>query len=119
MWNLPPQCRSLVPRGNIALTILLSNPEPVVFRPAIPENPADLDISTALVQDLFLRSVREEGLSSLRSLRRRLKLPTAVLEPIFRHLRQQQCLEVKGVQGDDYSFCLTTAGKTLAAELEG
>src|ERR1700729_3467988 len=91
-------------------------PESVLFRPAPPENLAALDISTTLVQDLFLRTVREEGQSSLGSLRHRIKLPMTVLEPTFRHLRQQQCLDVKGILGDDYSFCLTTAGKTLVAE---
>ena len=96
--------------------MLLSRPEPIVFRPAPPENLAALDISATLVQDLFLRSVREEGQSSLSSLLERTKLPLAVLEPTFRHLRQQQCLDVKGARGDDYSFCLTTAGKNLAIE---
>jgi hypothetical protein len=43
---------------------------------------ADLDISPTLVQDLFMRTVREQGQSSLGSLRERLKLPPAVLEPI-------------------------------------
>jgi predicted ATPase with chaperone activity len=39
-----------------------------------------------------------------------------VLEPTFRHLRQQQCLDVKGIRDDDYAFCLTATGKALAAE---
>ncbi len=63
-----------------------------------------------------MRTVREQGQSSLASLRERLKLPHMVLEPIFRQLRQQACLDVKGMQGNDYYFGLTTAGKTLAAE---
>jgi hypothetical protein len=96
--------------------MLLSRPESVAFRPAPPENLAALDIPASLVQDLFLRTVREEGQSSLSSLRQRMKLPMTVLEPTFRHLRQQQCLDVKGIQGDDYAFCLTSIGKILAAE---
>jgi len=86
------------------------------FWPIQPETAADLDISPALVQDLFLRGAREEGQSGLASLSERLKLPHAVLEPVFRQLRQQQYLDVKGMQGNDYRFALTGAGKALAAE---
>ena len=86
------------------------------FRPAQPDLHASLDISPALVQDLFMRVVREQGQSSLGALRERLKLPHMVLEPIFRQLRQQAYLDVKGIQDNDYCFGLTTAGKALAAE---
>ena len=86
------------------------------FRPTAPESLDSLDISPTLVQDLFLRTVREQGQSTLGSLRERTKLPRFVMEPIFRHLRQQQCLDVKGMQGNDYLFSLTTMGKALAAE---
>jgi hypothetical protein len=86
------------------------------FWPAQPEALADLDIPPTLVQDLFVRTVREQGQSSLGSLRERLKLPHMVLEPIFRQLRQQAYLDVKGMQGNDYYFGLTAAGKALAIE---
>jgi Cdc6-like AAA superfamily ATPase len=86
------------------------------FWPPQPEALADLDISPTLVQDLFMRTVREQGTSSLGSLRERLKLPHMVLEPVFRQLRQQAYLDVKGMQGNDYYFGLTAAGKALALE---
>ncbi|HLY17628.1 MAG TPA: hypothetical protein VKR61_10415 [Bryobacteraceae bacterium] len=86
------------------------------FQPFKPETLADLDISGTLVQDLFLRTVREEGISSLVSLRDRIKLPVPMLEAAFRQLRQQQLLDVKGMTGMDYSFGLSQAGKALAAE---
>jgi hypothetical protein len=86
------------------------------FWPAQPDSLAELDISPTLVQDLFMRSVREQGQSSIGSLRDRLKLPHMVLEPVFRQLRQQAYLDVKGMQGNDYNFSLTATGKTLAAE---
>ena len=95
---------------------ILPASKPPAFWPPQPETLADLDISPALVQDLFLRTVREEGQSSLASLNERLKLPHAVLEPVFRQLRQQQYLDVKGMQGNDYRLGLTAAGKGLAAE---
>jgi len=86
------------------------------FWPPQPESLADLDISPTLVQDLFMRTVREQGTSSLGSLRERLKLPHMVLEPVFRQLRHQSYLDVKGMQGNDYYFGLTAAGKALALE---
>jgi Cdc6-like AAA superfamily ATPase len=95
---------------------VLPAPKATTFRPAQPETLADLDISAMLVQDLFVRTVREQGQSSLRALGERLNLPHSVLEPVFRQLRQQAYLDVKGIQGNDYFFGLTAAGKTLAAE---
>ena len=86
------------------------------FWPAEPQSLADLDISPTLVQDLFLRTVREQGTSTLGSLRERLKLPHIVMEPVFRQLRQQSCVDVKGMLGNDYHFGLANAGKSLAAE---
>ena len=58
-----------------------------------------------------MRTVREQGQSSLGSIRERLKLPHMVLEPVFRQLRQQAYLDVKGIQGNDYHFGLTTRGQ--------
>jgi Cdc6-like AAA superfamily ATPase len=86
------------------------------FRPARPETLADLDIHPTLVQDLFVRTVREQGQSSLGLLRERLKLPYTVLDPVFRQLRQQAFLDVKGMQDNDYHFGLTAAGRALAIE---
>ena len=98
-----------------ALEVLPASKEPA-FWPAQPPTLAELDISPTLVQDIFMRTVREQGESSLSSLRERLKLPPMVLEPVFRQLRQQVYLDVKGIQDNDYHFGLTAAGRTLAAE---
>jgi len=91
-------------------------PASLPFWPVQPESLNDFDISPTLVQDLFIRTVREQGQSGLTSLAERLKLPNMVLEPVFRQLRQQGYLDVKGMQGNDYCFTLTAAGKVLAAE---
>ncbi|MGA2131634.1 MAG: AAA family ATPase [Bryobacteraceae bacterium] len=90
--------------------------ESSTFWPEQAESLADFDISATLVQDLFVRTVREQGQSGLTALRDRLKLPNMVLEPVFRQLRQQAYLDVKGMQGNDYRFGLTASGKALAAE---
>ena len=86
------------------------------FWPPPLEYLAALDIPPTLVQDLFVRSLRESGQSSINTLIERLKLPYAVLEPTFRDLRQQSYLDVKGIRGNDYFFTLTAAGKAAAAE---
>ena len=39
-----------------------------------------------------------------------------LINTIFQHLRTQHLVEVKGMQGNDYNFTLSTAGKNLAAE---
>jgi len=95
---------------------VLAPAQTAAFWPVPPEDLADLDISSGLLQDLFIRTVREEGQSSLGSLKDRLKLTYMVLERAFRHLRQQAYLDVKGIQGSDYYFGLTATGKALAAE---
>ena len=58
--------------------------------------------------DLMLRRTYVSGHSTLQSLSQALKLSPLVLEPIFRDMRQEQLLEVKGMVGNDYTFSLST-----------
>jgi SpoVK/Ycf46/Vps4 family AAA+-type ATPase len=82
----------------------------------MPETPEKLGIPRSLVIDLVMRRVYLSGLSNFQSLSEALKLSTSVIETIFRDLRQQQLIEVKGMTGNDYNFTLTSAGRDLAAE---
>jgi len=84
--------------------------------PPMPETPEKLGIPRSLVIDLVMRRVYLSGLSNFQSLSAALKLSTSVIEIIFRELRQQQLIEVKGMTGNDYNFTLTSAGRDLAAE---
>ena len=84
--------------------------------PPMPETPEKLGIPRSLVIDLVMRRVYLSGLSNFQSLSEALKLSTSVIENIFRELRQQQLIEVKGMTGNDYNFTLTSAGRDLAAE---
>jgi hypothetical protein len=86
------------------------------FAPAPPQNIEDLGISQALVLDLMLRRLLLEGYSSLATLSEKLKLSIPVIDTVFRHMRQQQLVEIKGMIGNDYSFSLSGAGKQLASE---
>ncbi|MCC6859634.1 MAG: AAA family ATPase, partial [Bryobacterales bacterium] len=86
------------------------------FYPGIPARLDDLHISSSLVTDLVLRRLAMEGIGSLRSLGSSLKLSGGVVDGVFRALRQQQLLEVKGMVGNDYTISLSAAGRAAAAE---
>ncbi|MCC6858619.1 MAG: AAA family ATPase, partial [Bryobacterales bacterium] len=62
----------------------------------------------------IVRRAYMEGTSTIFGLCQSLKLPHRVVEQVFRSLRQQQILDVKGIMGEDYSFTLTNAGHRLA-----
>jgi energy-coupling factor transporter ATP-binding protein EcfA2 len=85
-----------------------------VYCPPPPESVEAAGIPQALITDLVLRRTYISGISTLQGLGKALKLSPMVLEAVFRDLRQQQLLEVKGMVGNDYSFNLTVAGRSLA-----
>ncbi len=86
------------------------------YFPTAPDTIEDLGIPSALVTDLVLRRTYIVGTSTLQGLSETLKLSIVLLESIFRELRHQQLIEVKGMVGNDYSFVLTVAGRKLASE---
>jgi hypothetical protein len=86
------------------------------FAPRIPQTVEELGISQSLVLDLVVRRLMLEGFSTLGSLSKALRLSIPIVDVAFRHLRQQQLVEVKGMVGNDYNFILTVAGKQLASD---
>ncbi|MFN8940745.1 MAG: hypothetical protein ACK5ZJ_13500, partial [Acidobacteriota bacterium] len=84
------------------------------FSPPIPDRFEDLGLSQSFVVDLVLKRLLLEGFSSLRSLSQTLKLSVSIIDVVFKHLRGQQLIEVKGMVGNDYSFVLTAAGRQMA-----
>jgi predicted ATPase with chaperone activity len=91
-------------------------PVRTVFSPPVPQNFAELGISENLVLDLVLRRMMIEGFSNLASLSRSLRLSVPIVDMAFKHMRQQQLVEVKGMSGNDYNFVLSAAGKQLGSE---
>ena len=89
-------------------------PETSDGRPVIPDRIEDLGIPRSLVNDLILRYLWLHGSATLARLHETLKLSFPILETVFHQFRQQQLLEVKGMQGNDYSFSLTSSGRTQA-----
>lgn len=92
------------------------NPNLSRFAPAVPETLEDLGLSQSFVTDLVLRRLLLEGFSSLTSLSHTLKLSVSIIDIVFKHLRAQQLIEVKGMIGNDYSFVLSQAGRQLASD---
>jgi hypothetical protein len=86
------------------------------FAPPIPQTFEELGVPQSLVIDLFLRRTMIEGFSTLESLSKALRVSVAIVDQVFRQLRQQQIIEVKGMIGNDYQFVLTQAGKQMAAD---
>lgn len=89
---------------------------PPCFEPAAPQTLEQLGLSQTLLVDLVLRRMLLEGQSSLGALSQSLKVSVAIVDGVFRHLRQQALVEVKGMIGNDYSFVLSQAGRTLASD---
>jgi len=87
-----------------------------VFAPSIPQTMEELGIPQALVMDLMVRRLLLEGQSTLEILSNKLKLSVAIIDLVFRHMRQQSLVEVKGMVGNDYVFSLSGNGRALGAE---
>jgi hypothetical protein len=86
------------------------------FAPSTPQTLDELGISQALVLDLMVRRLLLEGHCTLALLSKKLRLSVPIVDSVFRHMRQQQLVEVKGMIGNDYNFSLSGAGRSLAAE---
>ena len=83
------------------------------YLPKVPQTMEELGIPQSMVTDLMLRRLMIEGNSTLAGLSKALRLSVAIVDLTFRHLRQQQLIEVKGMLGT-YSwraFAATMGGK--------
>jgi hypothetical protein len=91
-------------------------PVRTAFSPAVPQSFKELGIPESLVLDLVVRRMLIEGYSSLGSLSRALRVSVPIIDAVFKHMRSQQLVEIKGMTGNDYNFILSAAGKQLAGE---
>jgi hypothetical protein len=87
-----------------------------VYCPPPPETVEATGIPQSLITDLVLRRTYASGVSTLQTLGQALKLSPLVLEVVFRDMRQQMLVEVKGMVGNDYNFSLTEKGRSLALD---
>ncbi len=86
------------------------------FLPEAPNTQEQAGISSALIEDLFLRHVHLKRCNTIGSLSESMGLAFPIVDKVFRDVRNQRLLEVSGMIGDDYVFSLTGAGRTIAAE---
>lgn len=86
------------------------------FAPPVPQTLEELGIPESLVTDLVLRRLLMDGYTTLAQLSDRLKLSLPIVDHIFRQLRQQHLIEVRGMIGNDYTFGLSSSGRELATE---
>ncbi|NTW36680.1 MAG: AAA family ATPase [Syntrophobacteraceae bacterium] len=84
------------------------------FLPAPSVELQKLDIPDSIAADIILRCLYMKGQSDLHSLSRSLKLSFPLTSALFQRLRQQQLFEVTGLEGNNYFFTMTTAGRDLA-----
>jgi hypothetical protein len=83
----------------------------LAFFPEAPVELPKLDIPESVSADIMLRRLYMEGQSNLQSLKQSLHLSFPLVSALFQKLRQQQLLEVTGMEGSNYFFTLTTAGR--------
>ncbi|MGH9662622.1 MAG: AAA family ATPase, partial [Bryobacteraceae bacterium] len=86
------------------------------FCPSAPQSIEDLGIGQTLLMDLMIRRLAYDGTSNLGELSQKLKLSMPVVDNLFRTMRQQQLVEVKGMIGNDYWITLSGAGRTMSTE---
>jgi hypothetical protein len=82
--------------------------------PKAPEDLQSLDIPESLVEELMLRRLYTIGSSSIKSLSSSLKVSSLIIKILFERFRKQQLLIVTGMDGDDYTFTISEAGRELA-----
>ncbi|MBI1356796.1 MAG: AAA family ATPase [Acidobacteria bacterium] len=86
------------------------------FFPKCPERVSELGVSQNSLVNLMLKMTLLEGETQLSALSDRLKLHPGVCSQIFQHLRKEQYIEVKGMQGNDYVLTLSATGRAVAQE---
>lgn len=95
---------------------ITENSVELAFAPPIPRYASDLDIPWPLVIDLVARRLLLDGQSTYGSLYAELKIPTPIIESVFRQFQKEQMAEIRGVSGSDFMIALTNAGRNFAAE---
>jgi hypothetical protein len=86
------------------------------YIPPEPRSAQDVGIPDYMVHDLFLRHMLQRSAATISELSRAMRLPDSVITAVFRHSKHQRLLEVLGMDGNDFNFTLTSAGRALATD---
>ena len=89
---------------------------PPALLPPSPSRFDDMDIPDHLLIDIALRHIHLRGTCTIHGLAGLMKISVEIAEAIFRRLNDQQFLEVRRMEGEDYVFSLSAAGRRLASE---
>jgi hypothetical protein len=89
---------------------------PPRFAPKAATDLETLGIPWPMVIDLTVRRLNLDGVTSLASLRTKLKLPYAVIESVFRYFQKEKIIEIKGSDENGFYLSLTAAGHKLASD---
>lgn len=89
---------------------------PPVYHVPPPHRLDQLGVPEPLILDLAVRLTGLRGICTIHLLSELMKIPLELAESIFRKLNDQQYLEVRRMDGDDYVFSLSPSGRKLAAE---
>jgi len=84
--------------------------------PPEPRNAEEAGIPDYMVHDLFLRHMLQRSITSISELSRAMRLPDNVITAVFRQCKHHRLLEVLGMNGNDFQFTLTSAGRILAGD---
>jgi len=82
-----------------------------------PQSIAEIDVPSALLEDLALKTLYMAGSISLAELAKRIHLSYAVTQELFNKLRSESCCQVKGLEANIPRICLSSSGKVRAADL--
>lgn len=84
--------------------------------PAPPSKLGDLGVPVAMVEDLFMRRLIVERVSTVHSISTSLAVRPSIGQEVADELRHRQLVEFHGMEGRDYRVGLTEAGNRVANE---
>jgi hypothetical protein len=88
--------------------------------PPIPKTIRDTGLDQSFLADLIMKHIHHLGEYKLADVSKRIKLPTAIIDPILEMLQREKMVEVRGATGLSrfaYRYAITGIGQNRAAEL--
>lgn len=88
--------------------------------PPIPKTIGETGLDQSFLADLIMKHIIHLGEYKLADVSKRIKLPTAIIDPILEMLQREKMVEVRGATGLSrfaYRYAITGIGQNRAAEL--
>ena len=84
---------------------------------AKPQNLAEIDVPSGVLEDLFLKLLYAGGTQSVLDLSEKLLVTYNVASELFERLRREQCCQVTGMSGNVPQIAITQSGRARASDL--